>query len=268
MIFPSDFGQVYRTQKTVKTKEKKMKKLLAFLLVIVMILSVSLVACAKKNNTPDDTDDDDWGNGGGTTTAAPNGDENNGDSNVPTTSWVDKADVVYTGVNNLNLRLEPSANASVVKTVATAGTALNRVATNGTWDKIELGEGDAKQTAYVLSAYISQISTNFSFTTLPAENQSTLTIIGDSKVNLRSTPFVPEGDYNYSNVAIQEFKAENGTLTKVAVSASGNWYQVSYVGTIGTKTYTGSEVLYIASSSIASGYVSDSAATDNGGTLG
>ena len=246
-----------------------MKKLLAFLLVLVMILSVSLVACGKKGDNTDDGEGDDWDDVGGTTTSDTVADgQGNGDTNIPATGWVDKVDTIYTGVNNLNLRLEPSANASVVKTVATAGTALNRVATNGTWDKIELGEGDAKQTAYVLSAYISQISTNFTFTTLPAENQSTLTIVGDSKVNLRNTPFVPDGDYNYSNVAIQEFKAENGTLKKVAVSASGTWYQVSYVGTIGTKTYTGAEVLYIAASSIANGWVSDSASTDNGGTLG
>ena len=193
---------------------------------------------------------------------------NNDDTNPPTDGWVDKVDTIYTGVNNLNLRLEPSINAAKVTTISAAGTALNRVATNGTWDKVEIGEGDAKQTAYVLNAFVSQVSTNFSFTTLPAENQSTLTIVGDNKINLRSTPFVPGGDNNYDNVVISEFNASYGTLTKVAVSASGNWYQVSYTGTIGTKTYNGTEALYVTASVVSGGWVADSAGSIGGGSLG
>ena len=247
-----------------------MKKLLAFLLVLVMILSVSLVACNKKGDNTDDGEGDDWDDVGGTTTSDTVADgQGNGDTNIPTTGWVDKADVIYTGVNNLNLRIEPSINATKVTTIKTAGTALNRVATNGTWDKVEIGEGDAKQTAYVLNVFVSLVSTNFSFTTLPAENQVTLTVLGDNKINLRSTPFVPGGDNNYDNVVISEFKATNGTLKKIAVSASGSWYQVSYVGTIGTKTFNGTEVLYMAASSVSDGYVSDpSVSSGNNGSHG
>ena len=246
-----------------------MKKLLAFLLVLVMILSVSLVACNKKGDNTDDGEGDDWDDLGGTTTSDTVADgQGNGDTNIPSTGWVDKVDTIYTGVNNLNLRLEPSINAAKVTTISAAGTKLNRVATNGTWDKVEIGEGDAKQTAYVLNAFVSQVSTNFTFTTLPAEDQSTLTIVGDNKINLRSTPFVPGGDNNYDNVVISEFNASYGTLTKVAVSASGNWYQVSYTGTIGTKTYNGTEALYVTASVVSGGWVADSAGSIGGGSLG
>ena len=73
---------------------------------------------------------------------------------------------------------------------------------------------------------------------------------------------------NYDNVVILEFNASYGTLTKVAVSASGNWYQVSYVGTIGTKTYNGTEALYMTASVVSGGWVADSAGSIGGGSLG
>ena len=266
----NDFFNRCIKQKNGYIKEKKMKKLLAFLLVLVMILSISLASCAKKPADTEEDDGDDWGNGGSSsTTTVPNGNnpDGNGDGNGITAVWTDKDDTIYTGIGNLNLRLEPNLSATVVKTEAVAGTALKRVATNGTWDKVELGEN---QTAYVLCAYVSAVGTDFTFIPLDADDQVELTVVGTNKFALRSTPFIPGGDYKWDNATIQSFSAANGKLKKIAVSASGNWYQVSYTGEINGKTYTGSEVLYMAKSLVTSGYVTDPSVPTggNGGTHG
>ena len=235
-----------------------MKKTLAFLLALVMILSISLVACQKNDPEPDDNDDDDWGNGG-TTESVDSSSESqsntNGDNNdplPPSNVWTDKNDKVYAGMNGVRIRTAPStdSSSSIVGTV-TVGTALDRIGTNGVWDKI-LYNGEER---YVSCSLVAPIGTHFSFTDV--EPAVTLTMNGTFTINIRSTPFVPKGDYARQNLAIESFSAANGTLTKVGVSTSGSWYKVTYVGTINGVTYDGTEDLYIAASNVTDGYVSD-----------
>ena len=246
-----------------------MKKLLAFLLVLVMILSISLAACANKPVESEDDDDDGWGNGGdvSSSTADTKDDNNNNDnnSNVPSNVWTEKNDKVYAGMSGVRLRTAPSTDASsqVVTTVA-MGTALDRIGTNGLWDKLTYNE----QEVYVASALVTTVGTNFTFNTLSEENYVTLTMVDDYKINLRSSPFLPGGDYAFQNIVIENFSAANGTLTKVGVSTSGNWYKVKYVGKIGDKTFDGTEDLYFAASSVSAGYVKDPSVSGSGSVGG
>lgn len=248
-----------------------MKKLLAFLLVLVMILSISLVACDKKAAVSDDDDDDDaWGNGSGVTDNNNNNDDNNGDEPkdpdpvIPAT-WVDKNDTVYAGLNGVRLRSAPNTTTSSQVALVNVGTPLARLQSNGTWDKISYND----QEVYVLSALVSTISTNFTANIYEnPEDYVTLTIVGTNAINLRSTPFVPGGNYAYENVVIESLKASNGgTLTKVGVTTSGNWYVVTYSGTIGSTTYE-NEVLYMSASSVTLGYVNDPSVPSGGGSGG
>ena len=247
-----------------------MKKLLAFLLVLVMLLSVTLVACNKRgsNNV---SDDDDWGNGG--TTTKPKDEDSNGEGegegegDLPSYEFVNASGSVYAGVNGLRLRSEPSTSSQVVAQV-NAGTKLTRTSTNTIWDKVTFGEGEDKQDAYVLCALVTAVKTDFTFSTLSEEDQVTLTIVGSNAINLRSTPFLPDGDYSFSNAEIQALKASNGTLKKIGVSTSGNWYKVSFTGTVNGKTFNGTEELYMAASSVTAGYVTDPSANSGDSGIG
>ena len=222
-----------------------MKKLLAFLLVLVMILSVSLVACNKQQAASDNDDDDDWGNGNEVT------DDENKDNNLNiddtvdtppvTQGWVQKDDKVYVGAESVNLRREASAGAAWYCSVS-IGTELHRLRTNGTYDEISY-EGE---TLYVRSDLVTSNKKDLDFSntlTTPVE----ITFKGN--FNLRSDPVV------YSNNALGESNVVftydtkqaakiTGTFTKVAVSANGVWYKLSFTGTA-YGTYYADKVLYV-----------------------
>ena len=234
-----------------------MKKLLAFLLVLVMILSVSLVACDNKTNNVEE-DDDDWGNGN--EVADTNKDNNNKEdektpsgTTPPTLQWIEKNDKVYVGLDGVNLRTAASITSSSVVATVSVGTELERLETNGTWDKV-LYSG---QEVYVLCDLVSTIKTNFEAVNYDEADYVTLTIVGTNGINLRSTPFVPGGNYKFENATIQGLTAANGgILKKIGVTASGNWYIVTYSGTVGDTTYE-NEVLYMAASNVTDGFVTD-----------
>ncbi len=253
-----------------------MKKLLAFLLVLVMILSVSLVACNKDTTTTDD-DDDDWGNGSETTDNDTNKNNNNnnnngggtgGGSNQPA-QWRDASGTVYTGLDKVNLRTAPNTTSSTVVDTVPVGTPLARIQTNDTWDKVSYND----QEVYVLCALVSTVSANFTANLYAPEDYVTLTInpeivAADKGINLRSTPFLPSGTYSRENIVIEALKnSHGGTLTKVGVTTSGNWYVVTYSGTIGDTTYD-NKVLYMAASSVSEGHVSDPSRPSGGGSSG
>jgi len=222
-----------------------MKKLLAFLLVLVMILSVSLVACNKQQATSDDDDDDDWGNGNEVTDDENKDNKPNIDDTVdtpPVTSgWVEKGDKVYVGADNVNLRRGASTSAAVYGTVD-MGTELNRLRTNGTYDEVSY----ANETLYIRSDLVTSSKKDLDFSNVFA---TPVQITFTGNFNLRSDPVVYSDNTTGQSNVVFTYDTEktdkiNGTFTKVAVSANGVWYKLSFTGTAYGKTYTDA-TLYI-----------------------
>lgn len=213
-----------------------MKKFLAILLALATVTTISLTACNKKEDPADDGDD--WDNDfynenkdtsdtSGSSDTADNGE--NGGANTAT--WIDKNDTVYVGMNGTQLREGPGKSYKSAKTVDFK-TALTRLQTNGTWDKVKLEDVEY----YVMSALVSTNINDFEFDDLASPVN--LTINTGKQINLRGTPFVPDTEDNtllQHNVKKSGLKPENVTaekpLVKVAVSKSGDYYKVTYDGT-------------------------------------
>ena len=245
-----------------------MKKFLAIFLALMMILSVSLVACSEKKKPVDD--DENWEGedtynplGTGTTAITEDSDD---DNNGPVSGeWITKSDKVYVGINGTNLREGPGKSYKV-GTKVNFGTELTRTGTNGSWDKVTYNNVEY----YVDSELVTTDGNDFAFGADLAE-PIVLTVVGDNKVNLRTSPFYSD-DFKDENMGISGFDLTNtsgaNSLKKLAVSASGDWYKVSYTGTTADgKTYTDA-IFYLASSSVRAGYVNDPSVPAGGPSSG
>ena len=229
-----------------------MKKFLALSLALLM-LAASLVACNKtQTNTFSEEDDE----GYVSTTKNPtdnnttNPDNKNPDS---TGTWVTRNDEsVYVGMDGVNLRTGPGTSYSVATTV-NAGQELIRKETNGTWDKVVYND----QEYYIATDLVATNGKDF---VIVAKDEPVTLALTEFTINLRTTPFATKqaSAYSTANIAVNGVsQKDGGTLKKVGVSESGDWYEVSYVGTFGGKTYDGTEKLYMHKSSVLNGYVND-----------
>lgn len=224
-----------------------MKKLLAFLLVLVMILSVSLVACNKQQAASDNDDDDDWGNGNEVTDDENKENNPNIDDTVDTppvtNEWITKNDKVYVGTDNVNLRRSASLDSNNVYGTVNKGDELTRLRTNGTFDEISYPGESAP--LYVRSELVTSDKRDLDYSNV-LENPVEITFKG--QFNLRFDPVVYDLSVNSHNRAFtynpKEASKVSGTFTKVAVSANGVWYKLSFTGTAYGETYT-NQTLYV-----------------------
>ena len=246
-----------------------MKKTLALLLALLMITTISLAAC-KKDKTPSGLADEDDDNFNAITTDAESESESESgsDSKKPaSTDWVDKNDVVYAGVDRLNLRTSASASSSsnIAKKVD-SGTKLNRISSNGIWSKVTL-EGDTTE-YYVSNDWLASNGGDFSFTACTPVDLT----INESEYLLTffESPFESDDNdlYFENTVCASGFKKENVkgeySLKKIGTSATGSWIKVTFVGTIeisanNKKTFSADEpgTLYIKLSAVSRGVVTD-----------
>lgn len=247
-----------------------MKKTLALLLALLMITTISLAAC-KKDKTPSGLDDEDDDNFNAVTTdenESESESESDSDTKKPaTTEWVDKNDVVYAGVDRLNLRTSASASSSTnIAKKVDSGTKLNRIASNGIWSKVTL-DGETTE-YYVSNDWLASNGGDFSFTSCTPVDLT----INESEYLLTffESPFESDdNDLYFENaVCASGFKKENVkgtyTLKKIGTSASGSWIKVTFVGTIeissnNVKTFSTEApgTLYIKQSAITRGVVTD-----------
>ena len=240
----------------------KMKKLLAIFLALVTVASISLASCNKKTETPDD---DEWDNEdeynystSASTNKADESDKESTDTDKKTTNtgnWIDKNDTVYTGMEKTNLREGPGSSYKIGKEVP-MGTAMTRISTNGSWDKVKLNDVEY----YVDSDLVTTDGNDFVFEA-DLETPVSLTINTGYQINLRSTPFYSE-EYAGSNTKFSGIKPEDITaenpLMKIAVSKSGDWYKVTYKGA----------TCYMSASSVTAGYVADPTVSTGGSNGG
>ena len=263
-----------------------MKKTLAILLALLMTSSIALVSCENNSRTPNsgDWDDEndyvDESDDGTSDTSNESGDStDSGDegNNSNPTGWIETNDTVYVGVN-VTLRTEPS-NADSVKSdkKVTFGTAINRLETNYTWDKVSV-DGS---TYYIKSIYIEKNGNNFKFTDV--ENGPVTIEINPANTNkvvfYRSPFFIddPNDSLAYLNNAytasgiLPGNLAQGYTLKKLAVSANGSWVKVEFTGklTFGTTEYKDYEttpgVFYIQAKSFNDGRIVDNTWSTGGG---
>ncbi len=225
-----------------------MKKLLIAALALITALSISLAACDKKKDpepADDDPDDD--------LVARPNEDEPTGtttgegdDTTKPSTNgtWVVKNDTVYI-LTDCNIREQANKN-SAVKATATMGTSYQRVESNGTWDKIAVGENQW----YVLSILVTTNAQRANFIDKSSENK-VLHVKADTTLNLRSSPLYPENSPYYDNLkgSIKASHTASDALKLLGVSEDNAWAKVSFTGTDeNNKTFDGTEILYVRTS--------------------
>ena len=224
-----------------------MKKFLAIFLALMMITTVALVSCKK--DTPAD-DNDDWdnedpvgdngsdsgsdsGSGSGSDSGSDSGSgsgSNNTDDTPITNAWIDKNDKVYVGIDGTNLREGPGSGYKV-GTKVNSGTELERLQTNGSWDKVKY-EGVEY---YVVSDLVTTAGKDFVFGA-DLETPVSLTINEGMQINLRTSPFYTDNeDYtgeNLKNGGISGLTADKVTsetpLMKVGVSENGVWFKVTY----------------------------------------
>lgn len=232
-----------------------MKKILALSLALLM-MAASLAACNKKNNNVLSDDEDE---GYVSTTQKPSDtttpdDKDPEDPTTQTGTWVERNDeTVYVGMDGVNLRTGPATSYSSAFKV-NAGQQLTRKATNGAWDKVVYND----QEYYIASDLVTANGKDFNITA--KDPAGDLTIKDGVTIILRVTPFDPmKGSAYYeANIALYGVSAKDGgTLKKIGVSESGDWYQVSYVGTFNGKTYNGTEKLYMHKNNVLNGYVVD-----------
>ena len=135
-------------RKEVKRRRRTMKKFLAIFLALVTVTTISLTACSKdKGKTDDDFDDTDpFANqylnnpsvNTGDSTDTSNASGNN--DNLHFGAWVTKNDTVYV-CHDTYLRYSTS-NGDKSSQVVNFGASLNRIATNGTWDKVSYNDAE------------------------------------------------------------------------------------------------------------------------------
>lgn len=220
-----------------------MKKILIATLALITALCISLAACDKndknKNDDPADDDDD--------IVARPNDDDSNstdttgnGNGNTGTNVWVDKNDTVYV-LTESNIRANTSTSSTKIATVP-MGTALTRVQTNGTWDKITYND----QEAYIKSNLVTTNVNTVTFDPVTDQIFLHLKTSGNSanptSVNLRKSPTSTSGVDPVCTIT--ETTTSTDVLKLIAKSRDGSWVKVSFTGTVGGTTYTGTEELY------------------------
>lgn len=256
-----------------------MKKTLAILLAILAAASISLAACSDngKVNVDDEDDDDedvdyvndetgdeDNDTDSDTDKDTDTDDSGNGNNNTNNTAdFVAKNDVVYVGMDGVNLRKTMSTSGTGARQV-NHKTKLNRISANNKWSLVKL-DGDNTE-YYVLNDLIATNGNDFEFDacTTPVN----LTINGTYQVPFYTTPFESpssNADIKYANVLMASgvkasMLSSDSVIKKVAVSKSGDWMKISFTGTInfsgGAKTYTDAE-FYIADYTVTKGYVAD-----------
>ena len=257
-----------------------MKKTLLILLALLAATTITLTACSDSGKTPvddggDENDDietvDDSTDEVDETDDATDGETDNGTVN---NGYEEKNDTVYAGVNGLNLRASGSTSADVLKQV-NMGTALTRIATNGTWDQVKVNGSETVY--YVQSKWVSTNASNFEFTELEEPVEVTLSTASKAgNVCFWQTPHIAwvGKDYDYTNILLASgLKASNlkdATITKIAYN--NNWIKVKFVGTIevsanSTATYTEENpgVFYIRTKSITDKNVIDPSFQENNG---
>ena len=229
-----------------------MKKTLALILALLMLASFALVACNDNEKTPVNDDDyedddnikDDEDKDTEKDTEADTEDdtekdtekesENQTENNVP--EWETKNDTVYVGVDGLNLRSAPNASPDSVVAQVNAGTALTRIATNGTYDKVK--NPTTNEECYVLSKWVTTVGSNFEFTAVDPATDLEFSTASDAKnACFFTTPHVAWNgdDYDYTNIVCKAGikhgnLSEGYTLKKIGYNA--NWIKVEFVGTI------------------------------------
>ena len=235
-----------------------MKKTLAILLALLAAASISLAACDEDDErTPigggngDDIEQVEDSDDEVTEDTKDNNNEDTNDqggNNDVVTDYVTKNDTVYAGYN-VWLRASDYTGADKVNSV-TAKQALERIATNGEWDKVK--DPKSGKECYILHAWVSENSDNFTFTELEESEQVSLTLSTSADVGnicFFETPHYAWNDsangYYYDNIILKSGithanLSKDYKLTKVAYNA--NWLKVEFVGTIttsgGTKTCT------------------------------
>ena len=260
-----------------------MKKTLAILLALLAAASITLASCQDEGRTSLDDGFDDGDNEyvdtdndetddetNGETNNENNDGENNNNQNTNSTGWEEKNDTVYAGVDDLNLRKEQSATSTVLKRVS-AGTKLNRIATNGKWDRVTLEGGTTEY--YVLHQFVSDTYDNFDFT--DCETPVTLTLNNDKILRLYTTPFeVYDGNtLLYNNIHKSDrVTAISGEIKKIATSKN-DWLKVTIKGTVtyagGTsETFETETEFYLSPYAVANGRVTDPDRPNGGNSSG
>ena len=225
-----------------------MKKLLIAMLALLIALSVCLTACNKEKepdpaDNPGDDDlvarpsDDD------TNKEDDNNEDDGNETTTPSGTWEAKNDTVY-ALTNCNIRSSASTTSAKIAT-AKLGDAFTRTETNGKWSKITYNDAEA----YILNDLLTDSAARVTFTDRSAENL-VLHVKANSdaqnpyKTNLRNAPVSTEAA-NSAVATITAANTANGEMKLVALSQDGKWARVSYTGTIGSKTFDGTEALYV-----------------------
>lgn len=228
-----------------------MKKLLIAMLALITALSISLTACDKQKDPDpaDEPDDDDLvarpSDDNNNNTNNNGGNENEGENNpsTQTGSWVVKNDTVYV-LTNCNIRSSASTTSTKVAT-AKFGDSFQRAETNGKWSKITYNDAEA----YILNDLVTESADRATFVDRSSENlvlhvKSNGDAQNPIKTNLRNAPVSTEAAASFV-ATITDANTANGEMKLVALSRDGKWARVSYTGTIGSKTFDGTETLYV-----------------------
>ena len=261
-----------------------MKKTLLILLALLAATTITLSACSDSGKVPVDNGDenDDIENVDESTdedTDEDTDDETDDETqgNTSGDGYVDKNDTVYAGVS-LRLRTSPStASDNNIAKVVDFGTKLNRVSSNGVWDKVTLDGSDTVY--YVDSDWVAAGNANFVFTNCETPVEITLSTTTSNKVVFFQSPFECEDNNKYfaNAVCASGLSASNLSegykLTKVATNA--NWIKVTFVGTVtissnNSKTFTeeAPATLYIKARAFERGDVVDPTYSSGGSGVG
>lgn len=234
-----------------------MKKILIAALALITVLTMSLTACGDTQNPEDEnpnddlisrddeepTDNEDEDNTDDKTDDQTPDDSGDGPTQTPVGGWTSAAATVYAKTAS-NVR-ENASKTSTSLGVVQMGTALTRVETNGTWDKITYNGN----TAYILSDLVTVSQNRVTFEDKTADDM-TLHLTASNKTNLRSSPVVSDHVDNLKGTIRAEDTA-NGTLKLAKLSADKAWAEVRFTGTDENgKTFVGTEVLYISTTYI------------------
>ena len=227
-----------------------MKKLLIAALALITALSISLAACDKKKDPEpaDDDPDDDLvarpSDDNNDSTPSDDDDKNNtNNGNSTTLQWETKNDTVYV-LTGCNIRSSANTNSSRLGT-AKLGDSFQRLETNGEWSKITYNNAEA----YILNDLLTESVQRVTFTDRSSENlvlhvKSNGNTESPIQTNLRNAPTSKEAAKSLV-ASITAANTANGEMKLLALSQDGEWARVSYTGTIGSKTFNGSETLYV-----------------------
>ena len=158
-------------------------------------------------------------------------------------TWSDYTGTLYVGLNNVNLRQDANPTSTVVAQV-NFKTELTALRTNGIYYEV-VNPFNAEAKCYILCDLVTSNISELNFSAndkLPVE----ITFAADYKANLRSLPFVYDDNSTSTSTTVFTYDSTKvtGTFTKVAVSANGWWYQLSFTGEAYGKTYE-NQTLYV-----------------------